>query len=265
MKPRATIDASKFRNQLRAYVKFTRAGWGEGIRKQARLLAKDLIKATPPFAGRRGGKGTFRQSWKVQKDTGTRAVARDVTRVFSPALPASVLNRLPDREKTRAKRYLRQGKHEELATMLYRLSGGHGNAPSRNIVRQASRALHQQRRDSNGRVTKGATVYVQRPASIRRLIRSRQKDVGKWKAGWMPAARALRVKGIPKWISGKAGAGYYRDKTNALNPYFLLANTLRGESGRNLRIAKAALQNRERSMRTEIERRMNHAKKRAKL
>lgn len=257
------IDARAFNRQLRQYTATLRIEQRAGLRKQAALLAKDLIKATPPF-DRRLSKGTFTQSFKTQRDAGRAAVASDVNRLFKVALPARVLKQLPPAEAKRAKRYARNGEWDKLATMLHRMNGKAGSVVGRHVHARATPALHQASRNQRGRVRKGATAYVRNAPSINALIRQRQQDVGTWKSGWMPAARRLSVKGIPRWIAGKSGSGSIADHSAApRNASIALINSVRGDTGRNINIAKAALQNRVRSMRTEIERRLNHARRKA--
>jgi hypothetical protein len=257
------VDARPFNQQLRAYVKAVNIEQGKGLRKQGSLLAKDLIKATPPFDNRLS-QGTFTQSFKAQRDAGNAAVAGDIRKLFRPALPAATLKQLPPVDQRRARRYVRNGEWDKLATLLHRMGGGKGSVTGRSVHTRATRELHNARRDTRGRVKKGAVVYVQNAPSINQLIRSRQKDVGTWKAGWMPAAQRLGVRGIPRWIAGKSGNGSIRDASTArLNPSITLINNVRGDAGRNINIAHAALQNRVRAMRTEIEKRLNHARRKA--
>lgn len=263
MKATFKVDSRPFNRQLRAYVKAVNIEQGKGLRKQGALLVKDLIKATPPFDNRLG-KGTFTQSFKAQRDAGNAAVAADVSKLFKPVLPPGVLKRLPPVDQRRAKRYVRNGEWDKLATMLHRMGGGKGSVTGRNVHTRATRELHDARRNGQGRVKKGAVVHVQNAPSINQLIRSRQADVGKWKAGWMPAANRLNVRGVPRWIAGKAGNGSIHDASTArINPSITLINNVRGDTGRNINIARAALQNRVSSMRTEVEKRLNHARKKA--
>mgnify|MGYP003651971548 CR=1 FL=1 len=65
--------------------------------------------------------------------------------------------------------------------------------------------------------------------------------------------------------SSNNGKGGINKKLKSLKPIITLINSERGELGRDLRIAKAALQNRDRAMANEMKVLMDRAKKKSKL
>lgn len=263
-----TVDTRNFEKQLATYARELKKEKSAALKQQAGLLVKDALKATPPIAGKQTGKGTFTQSFAAQRRAGKKAIERDVDKALRPALSPAIIQSLPPADQRRARRYLRNGEHDKLATMMHRLGGGQGSVQSPRIHKQATMALHQSKRSRiTGRVPNNVQPHrIQNRPSINKVKKGRLKNQGKWKAGWVPAARHLNVKGIPKWVMTQAARGYIRDHSRAqVNPSITLANTVRGETGRNLNIARAAIQNRTHSMRTEIQKRHAHAARKARL
>ena len=254
------FDTLRFRTRLSEYVKVLKLNGAKAIEKQSKLLVRDLINATPPFNTRRG---VFGRSFGGLK-TGKAAVARDVRKAFAPASTAKMLRSLPARSQKLARSYVRRGEFEKLQTMLQRM-GGNSGSTQREYRESATVALHNKRRDRTGRVRKGLPILVKNAASINTLIKLKPSHVGTWKSAWMPAAKSLGVKGIPQWISTKNGKGGIVKKLKTFNPMISLINAERGETGRDLQIAKAALQNRDRSMANEMKVLMDRAKKKARL
>ena len=261
MKVHVTVDARAFNRQLTAYTKATRIERKAGLIKQARLLLRDLIKATPPFDNRLS-KGTFTQSFNAQRKAGKDAVASDIRSLFATALPD--ISKLPIKSQKRARGYAKRGDWDKLFTLFHRLSGGKGSVNAPTVHGHATQSLHQSRRNSKGRVVRGSRIYVANRPSINKLIKARQSDVGKWKSGWMRAAKGLNIRGIPKWISGKSGSGDLVDLSSRFyKPSITIINNVRGSTGRNIDIAKAAMANRVRSMRIEVEKREEAARRKA--
>jgi hypothetical protein len=262
--PTLKADISLFQKRLRVYSK-TRANEGaKGLVKQSRLLVRDLVKSTPPFKNG-GGKGTFTQSFSAQRGVGKGAVARDIRKAFTPALNPKALKGLKPEDVARAKAYAKNGQFDKLATLLHRYAGGTGIVSFPQVYPRATVALHNQMRNRAGRVKSRKPLLVKNAPSINKLIREKQKNVGKWKSGWADSVNKLGVKGVANWAKRNTGGGYALKKLAGINPHIIMANTIRGEGGRGTQIASAAVRNRTRSMRLEIEKRINKAKRKAKL
>ena len=84
------------------------------------------------------------------------------------------------------------------------------------------RALHSAAMDPNTGKIKRKSYRVlllgnseKNRKAIDRYIQTAQKAVGKAMSGWLKAANALGLKGVPKWIKGAEGSGIYEERGDA--------------------------------------------------
>ncbi len=182
----------------------TRKTVPEFLKDQARLLTRDLIKLTPPTS-----KNPFRESFNVQKKTGEKAIELDVKTVFHPLDGVNIMS--GPRSKSLWK-LARAGRFSELKSVL--VSAGLRVV---SIAKEVDGGLYKRIRGTGYgrrlRRNKPMGNLVVNAASIKQFIEGRKKLLGISKAGWLVAARALLVRGIPAWISRHRGQGEFIDRT----------------------------------------------------
>jgi hypothetical protein len=178
------IPVGETERLFRAVAKTTSQTVPELLRDVMRLWAADLMRQTYP---------------KTRKQLATRIKA-EVSAQFAP-----ITNfRRPEFQE-------RFKKRETFHTEDWRLYFD----PFKTA--EQAEAMHQKSRNKRtGRApTKSAVTWVVRSSVYRRLLRARQKNIGKLKLGWAPVADAFHVK-TPDWLpKGQAAQGYYRDDINA--------------------------------------------------
>lgn len=263
-----TIDTTGFARGMRAQSAYFQKSAKEILTKQGRLLVRDLIKLTPPF----DNKHSISTSLNVHRRIGDFVVARDIGRVFRPLSGLGVWKNptnknLSDQIKYHAKglrpprsgrparikngRYVptRATRSQEALKKLLARAGIH-----REVVWNATREVHQAARGRRGRVHQDNWFkYVVNEKSIKRYVKQRQRSVGFAKAGWRAGAKALGFH-LPPWIKRHFTNGYFRDDiSHPISPWIEIGNRVAFRRDFEIgRIVQAALQNRRRSMRTEM-------------
>lgn len=228
---------------LTRYIDFFRITPGEALRKQSRLLVRDILKITPPA-------GDDESSPRAQ---GEAAVARDIKRaVYS-------LQAKNFRE-PRIQNMIRRRDYVGLKELFSKMPNS--------TIRNASFVpfypeLHERQRDSRGRVnrTKQQLFATAEGNQVSTYIRRKKKNVGMAKGGWAAGASMFGVR-VAKWISRHAGMGSVEDKSRTLNPFIVLTNrspwARSGVSRDNAsRSIQEAVRMRARLMLEEIDRRLS--------
>lgn len=256
----ASSDLDRFNRSIEKFAAESNRSFGDVIRQQAKLLVKDLIRATPPF-----GRNTFSESFNAQRRAGMDAVERDIRKVFvplrvfvertnSPKLAAALssagglvaVNRVSRKQGVK-----RSGVDMQALEAIFRNIGMDGV-----IIREVKPELHEEARNSKGRVGKRPRSYiVVDERSINRYIKLKQSHIGKAKAGWMKAAIGLAVAGIPGWIREHLTAGVFVDKSKGIiDQTITIGNLVSYSSDFSEAPFRAAIENRIRSMRLMLER-----------
>lgn len=164
------------------------------VKQQAGLMARDCMRLTPPFSSK-----PISESMGTQRKAGQKAIAKDVSLVFKPLDAYGIMTRdwdvkhgdIGDRIRAAVRR-----KDFALAEVLLNKAGLKPLA----VIDKATEELHRQRM---GRAMKprGRTYRVRLEASINRLTKQLQSQVGKAKAGWSKAIRAYeRIDTVPQWV-----------------------------------------------------------------
>ena len=244
-----TFDRAAFGANIRGLQRATGKAMSEIVKQQAGLIARDSMKLTPPFLGKRAGGRPIADSWGVHRRVGEAAVARDVGRVFM-AMQDSPLYEHPELGKY-IKKYVRQrriGAIEKITSQM---------GSSRPVLLAADRETHVKARSGKGRVKGGPYAMVLDRATIARYTKQAKASVGKEKSNWVPALRKLMPRyAIPKWISRHAGIGS-ADTSHLLDqvrPSVIISAVLKyGGNYAELRILESAIENRIRSMRIQAE------------
>ena len=196
MIPTISVDYSKFRDGARALLVAKNQTVEQLVTDQGRLLTRDLLRMTPPFGGH-----PITESWNAQRRIGEAEVARDVGRVFRPISTFSILAHPKNLPLAMALQRLVQSKDlAGIQTLLERLGF------QIKVVNQPDAGLHKAARRGRGRVPKShRPVLVLDERALKRFVSQLVGDVGKTKSGWLAAADALGVKGVPNWIRRHAG------------------------------------------------------------
>lgn len=221
------------------------------LEQQARLFNRDVLKMTPPFNSL-GAKGVIAQSFNYQRSVGRSAVKRDIYRAFQPLRPWIKKNINLEGMKDKALawrifRYIRRREFHKLAEVLR----DHGRI--RGIIEEPTEQLHNALRDSQGRVMKKEIPWlVTNGNRIKAYIAKKQEHVGKFKAGWVKSADALKNR-PPQWITRHQTPGLYRTQFTGPEMFIELGNLSPFGSKSDANIIEAAAENRTRSMKIEAE------------
>jgi len=209
------IDYSRFDASVARVIDETGRTGGDVIRQQTRLFVRDAIALTPPT-----GNAPLTESLSMQKKAGEGAVKNDISRGFTEIEDMSIVKDTSNKFGQTLKRYARTGEVGKLKTVLKR-TGFKGS-----VVASPSRYSHSKIRDKYGRVRKGEvnTFLVMRSGTVAKFTKEVQKLVGRAKAGWNNAARALGLP-VPAWIARHAEPGeLIDDSRNLQNPSMVVSN-----------------------------------------
>lgn len=199
------------------------------IKTQMRLFLQAAMRITPP---------------KTQKQ-GRDAVARDLKRAVSPITA-------DDFESESIKRIIRAKDKAAFAGALSSIR------PNWELV-DFDPALHTHARDRRNRVRKQqkrATLDVRAWKDYLKVLQGR---VGRMKAAWLPALRAVGGN-APGWISKhESPSGHYDNNLNSpFTPSFTATNSAKGIRNHK-QIIGAALRARVRAMTSDLRRRLKEA------
>jgi hypothetical protein len=208
------VENRAFENRINTLMRFSTRMVHDVVMQQARLLVHNpagaakgyhgLIALTPPFAG------DLKQidSLGAQKKVGDTSLHYDILRAF-PLLTIddlSIFRVAPKNQRyiERLKHYVQKKDLEAVRAMLNargKFQGDYITAPTQ--------TLHRAHRDeTTGRTKRTPYQIVTGGAAIRNTYEKRARlAIGRAKAGWLPAARALGVRGLPGWIAGQRGEG----------------------------------------------------------
>jgi hypothetical protein len=249
------LDSNKLNAQIAEFIRQTGREAGKVLKAQARLLVRDLIAATPPF-----GKAAFSrdvESYNDQRAIGRKAVERDIRKVFvslrdyikeldnvklAAALTQAGGLGASSNIKTRKQSFRKSSVDMPALEAIFRNMGKEGR-----VIMEVNADLHKKARNRRGRTVGGKSnrYVVVRERSLDKYISEVQRRVGYAKAGWMKAAIALGVKGIPNWIKQHVTAGVFEDRTNASNMSVTVGNLVEFQEDFDRRQFQAALKNRE--------------------
>lgn len=231
-----------FQRQTMALAAATGQSGGDVLREQTRLLVKDLVATTPPF-----GRAAHLQDIDKQYFIGKAAVRRDVRRVFRPVTTLRAWTRPTNRRVKRSlERAVRQGDTLAVARIM-RFNPGR-------VIARAEPRLHQSARDGKGTVPADFRWYVVLDeGSVREYEQEMFERIGRAKAGWETAARAVGVE-LPEWIERHASPGRFRQVNGPDGPSIEIANDVAyGSDFDELHILEKALARREQAMGQELE------------
>lgn len=271
---RASIDRGHWANQVRKLAEVMGQSIDEVLTGQAKLLLRDAMKFTPPF-----GDAPIKEKVEKQLEVGRAAVVSDLRRMFKPAGWFAVFT-----ENRRAEYFAklaREGKTERLLEYA-KLGGVKG---LRGHVHKATAQFAREQSDRRGRYRKTAGFLVHDgrvpghdwtvdfpkelplDKSIREVAEKKQAMVGNAKAGWIIAARGLKVP-VPRVLRKLPGAskGLFERKGGGVKLEITIGNGVPYMQGRpELAIISRAWGNRRRNVAKQIDQAMRAQARKRKL
>jgi hypothetical protein len=168
---------------------FPKRDLGGVIKQQAKLLARDLLKLTPPNSGL-----SLNTSFATQRKIGQNAVAGQVNSVFSDIRTLGIFQNPKKPEVGEHARQLLDGKrYDELQKFL--VDCGYGYRVRENsVIPEPTEETHNKHRDRRGRVNESLRTkfWTGVSGSVAKFVKKKKALVGKEKAGWVPGARGTR-------------------------------------------------------------------------
>jgi hypothetical protein len=170
------------------------------IGQQAKLLARDLLKLTPPNKGL-----SLNTSFATQRKIGQNAVAGQVNQVFADIRTLGIfVNPKKPAVGEHARQLLDGRRYDELQKFL--VDCGYGYRVRENsVIQEPTEATHNRYRDKRGRVHENLKTkfWVGVRGSVLKFSKKKQKLVGKEKAGWVPGAQSVG-QDAPAWVRGQS-------------------------------------------------------------
>lgn len=211
------LDTSEWETAVRQLVNLGGVDLGKLIKDEAKLLVRDCIKLTPPTTG---GAGVVKENLKKQEQSGKNAIIRDIRRIVKDVTELDMY------KNPKIKKWLNAAfKNHNWKLVLDIVGGGVGAGM------QVPDNIHEQHRNKRGRVQRTVPKFwVKDTAKRKKLMTYAGKvfeRIGKAKAGWLPAARRLKLakRHYIKFISRHSGRGMVADNTKGTkNPYVIVAN-----------------------------------------
>lgn len=223
------VDTSRINTLIERYSRSVGKPIAEVIRTQMRLFLQAAVRITPPKTARQG------------KD----AIARDLVRAVEPITEDAF-------ESESIRKIIRERDKAAFAAVLSNIR------PEWELV-DFDQSLHTGARNRRNRVTRQtrrSTLDVKQWKSYLKEVQSR---VGRMKAAWLPALRAVGGT-VPGWISRHASpSGHYQnDLSSSLVPSFTAVNRAVGIK-QHVSIMRAALRGRVRAMTSDMNRRLRES------
>ena len=286
-----TVDVSKFGRLIPQLANVTKRSLRSVVKQQAKLIIRGsgsgrdegLIPYTPPPKGQQQGEA---------------AVARDISRVFgSLSNVKKILKHSGVRgARTAFSRYIREGDHEKAKALLngtmqknFRTKAHQRNQNGKtvrvrsyvqgrptevdlksnelgritNIIQSLPAAgthpIHKSRQNNRKFVSRRQwSAVVLQSGTVAAYIKQKQKNVGIMKAGWVDAARALGITGLPKFVTRNFRQnGSHIPELDKESPAFTAINSTPG-IGSSLRSVMArTLRGRVIRMKADIQNKLN--------
>ena len=242
------LDTGEWEMAVRDLMKVAKTKLGKVVEDEAKLLVRDCIYLTPPTTG---GAGIIKESLKKQQQAGEKAVTNDLKKV------GKNVTQLQMYKNPKVKKRLDAAfKKHDWALVMDIINDKAGTAGM-----QVPSGFHEKHRNKRGRVTSGPRFYVKdtkNEAKLKAYANEVFKRIGKAKAGWLPAARRLKVAARDRiaFISRHRGNGRIAMKTkNTPDPFVYVANMVSHaqKHGREGRIMAVAMKYRTQSIRAKIE------------
>lgn len=226
-----TVDDARFRLALRELVKLEGAG---AVRDQARLLAEELIRKTPPFKHPKAN---------TDQRAGKRAVWIELARAVHPIQAGKWRDpaiQLAIRRKDAAAMERVLSKLRPLQVAPWTVTPFHP-------------VLHRERRDGRGKVRKDWPVATFDVREWRAYLRRQMGKVGRLKASWAPAARRLGAR-MPAYVAGQPmPSGSFEDNLHVAGlPSFTMISYGKGIQYHVARAVPRALLGRAKAMRGRV-------------
>lgn len=206
-----TVSTQKLDNLIQDLRKLP--GTDEAIRKQAGLLARELLKKTPPFRDRNLDPTGF-----SDQAVGRRAVARDFRRAIEP-IKAEDWN----------DKWLKEAIKKRNAVGVQAAIRKIRKDNKLTVFPDFDSRYHSNFRDSRGRVQVNQHRATLDPKAWKKHLTLLWSRVGRMRSGWAPAAMLAGEK-VPAWVARHAAKpGYAHDLTkDALTPGFLIVSAAKG-------------------------------------
>lgn len=247
LKPTVHFDQAGFRREGLRLMALKNISVEKLVRDQSRLFARDVLRITPPF-----GRHSITESFNVQRRTGEAAVKRDLGRVFMGPKDLSVLKHP---KSPRLAKNLEQAIRARDTAAVQAILEKIGLQVK--VIEQPDATIHRGARNRRGRVRGNREpMLVLDQRALDRYVKDVVGHVGKTKAGWLPAAAALGVTGIPNWIRRHGGQtpGLIRFEGRGNKFAVVIGNLVAwGQAFSELRIVEEALKLRVRAMRLNAE------------
>jgi len=211
------LDTTEWETAVQQLVALTGTDLGKLIKDEAKLLVRDCIKLTPPTTG---GAGILKENLKKQEQSGKNAIVRDIRRIVKDVKDLDMY------KNEKVKSWLNRAfKNHDWKLVLDIVGGGEGAGM------QVPDNIHEQYRNKRGRVQRVVPKFWIKDTPARKKLLTYAKKVferiGKAKAGWLPAARRLKLakRHYIKFISRHSGKGMVSDNTKGTqNPFVIVAN-----------------------------------------
>ena len=247
------LDTGEWEYELSRLRKHVKGKAGKLMTDEAKLLVADLIKLTPPTDGRH----PLTTNLKQHEVAGQKAILTDLRKVIKD------VTQLDMYKNPRIKNWLNKAfKNHDWALVMDIINDHSGNAGM-----QVPTGWHEESRNRRGRVKSGPRFYVKdtkKEAKLMAYAKGVFKRMGKAKAGWLPAARKLKLaqRHYIGFIKRHRGRGLIRMKTkNTYDPVIYIANLVSyiQKAGREQRIMAVALRHRADNIRLKIEKMVKDA------
>ena len=210
------LDTSQWEEAVSDLLRLQPQNVSKLIKDEAKLLVRDCIKLTPPTTG---GKGVMSESLKRQEQAGQEAILGDLKKVIKDVTELRIY------KNPKVKSWIdRAFKNHDWKLVLDIVGGGEGAGM------QVPDNFHEKYRNKNGRVRSGGRFFIKDTKAKSKLMSYASKvfeRIGKAKAGWVPAARKLKLakRHYIKYIARHAGKGNVVMSLNKTpNPFVYVAN-----------------------------------------
>lgn len=240
------LDTAEWETEVANLLKHVKKSAGDLIENEAKLLVIDCIRLTPPTTG---GAGVMSESLSKQYKAGQKAIYNDIKKVIL-RYPNLSLYKNPKVKRWLGKAY-KEGNWELVMDIIGDQSGKAGDRVPDNF--------HESMRNRRGRIpkTNPKRFYVKNESTIKEYAEKIYQKIGKAKAGWLPAAKGLKV---PKrhriaFISRHRGKGLIRKQVGkSLRSFVHVANLVDyiQKHGRERRIMAVAMKSRTNKIREKI-------------
>jgi len=254
MTPTITVDTKPFLHDMRVYAAATGKTLKWVIKDEARLFVKALIKMTPPFEISNPVDGSYAAQLRLMKEV--------IKRQAGSRFLAIKKFKIEDKKVRKQVRFLTEMGFIGAVQKIFEKH----NLRVQDIRSDLGERRYNSQRNRWGRILGKDVppILITSQQPINEMVKLKWSHIGKAKGGWVKAANALGLNGVPNWITTHNAYGHFKVASETeTGVVYEVGNFVPfiQKAGSKLKIVAGAIKFRERRFKDRLEKALKYGHK----